>query len=469
MSSATRLPPGFRLLLVALALLALVRGLGLVLHRPMLAFANNYDQIRYTACLDLAPWRPGVQADRGNPQAPLARYAFQPLPQGTCILTSDLLFSAPVAFGWHLAERLGGREIHSIHRLGELRLLAWFLLAAWATAALLRAGRADIAIVHLAWFALVGMDPANLLYFSTFYAEAAALFGFYACGVGIVVALLRPTRTALGIAAFGALLLATAKFQHLLLPLLLGFALLFAAGQAGRKVALAVIVGGALGCALQVGDALRDVPMARGVNIVNRIDFVLSVLLPETSDRAHVAQALDLEAECLAYAGKSVYAMPKPSEQICTRVNHWPRTLPWWLLISDPPALGRALMHLPKMLLPWIPALGVVEEGNYAPLPRALPSWSGWFGESHAVAGGLLLLPWLVFAMCLVRRAAPAARGFALMCAAGSAGVALVSLFGDGDVEYGKHAHLAIDYALASACVPLLAILSRRRSVGVSA
>lgn len=468
MSSAARLPSWFHLLVLALALLALVRGLGLVLHRPLLAFANNYDQIRYTACLDLAPWRPGVQADAGNPKAPLARYAFQPLPKGLCVLSSDVLLTAPVALGWRLAEYAGGREIHAIRRLGELRLLVWYLLAAWTTIALLRAGRADGALAHLIWFALVGMDPANLLYFSTFYAEAGALLGFYVCGIGTALALLRPTRSALGVAGFGALMLATAKLQHLVLPLLLGFSVLLAAGQGGRKVALAIIIGGALGCALQVGDALRDVPIMRSVNMVNRADFVLSILLPETSDRDRVAQALELEPDCLAYAGKSVYAMPKSVEQICTRVNQWPRALPWKLLLTDPPALGRALMHAPTFLLPWISGLGVVEEGNYTPLPRSMPSWNVLFGDSPIVAAGLLLMPWLVFAACLIRRTTPVARGFALMCAVGASAVAVVSLFGDGDVEYAKHAQLTIDYALASLCLPLAAIISRGLRVGAS-
>ncbi len=226
MSSAARLPSWFRLLVITLALLALVRGLGLVMHRPLLAFANNYDQIRYTACLNLAPWRPGVQADAGNPKAPLVRYAFQPLPTGLCVLSSDML-------------------------------------------------------------------------------------------------------------------------------------------------------------------------------------------------------------------------------------------------LTNPPALGRALMHAPTFLLPWIPGLGVVEDGHYTPLPRSVPSWNVLFSDSPIVAGGLLLLPWLVFAACLIRRATPVARGFALMCAVGSSAVAVVSLFGDGDVEYAKHAQLTIDYVLASLCIPLAAIISRGLRVGV--
>ena len=39
--------------------------------------------------------------------------------------------------------------------------------------------------------------------------------------------------------------------------------------------------------------------------------------------------------------------------------------------------------------------------------------------------------------------------------------VCLAALFGDGDVEYAKHVHLAINYALASLCVPLGALFHR--------
>jgi hypothetical protein len=462
MTSLTLTPLRFRLLIAMFVLIALLRGLSVVAHRPLLAFGNNYDQIRYTACLDLAPWRPGVDADRANPQAPLSRYAFQPLPKGTCVWTSDLLFTAPVAAAWRLSEALGGREIHSVRRLGELRLLAWLAVAAWATLALWRSGYRAAAVAHLGLFGLVGMDPANLLYLSTFYAEAAAAFGFYVCCAGAGVALLRPTRGTLCVAAFGAIVLATSKFQHLLLPLLLGAALLLAAGRDGRRAALAVLVGGLIGLGIQAADVLRDTPMARGVNTVNRANFVLSVLLPESSDRTHVAAALKLEEGCVGYAGKSVYAMPEPVERVCTQVNQWPRALPWWLLIADPPGLGRALMHVPALLLPWTPGLGVVEGGNFTPLPAYVPSLNGLFGDRHGVAAALLLLPWAMFVVLRLRRGTPgAARGFALMCAAGSSGVALVALFGDGDVEYAKHAHLAVNFALASLAIPAQAALQR--------
>ena len=461
MAPSTRAPAWFLLATALLGMFALARGLGFVLHRPLLAYANNYDQIRYTACLDLAPWRPGVRADTGNPQAPLPRYAFQPLPKDSCIWTSDLLFSAPVAAIWRLSEALGARAVHSVRRVGELRLLCWLVLAGWATFALQRAGRPELAAAYLAWLALFGLDPANLLYFSTFYAEAAAVTGFHAAGIGVVVALVRPSRGALAVAAVGAALLAASKFQHLILPLLLGLALLFGAGRDGRRAALAVMLGATLGLAVQLAGTVRDGPVARSVSAVNRANFTLLVLLPESSDRARVGAILDLEESCLSYVGKSVYAMPVPVDRVCSGVNDWSRATLWWLLISDPPALARALMHIPKLLLPWIAGLGQVEGKVWASLPATQPSWSGVFGDSRAAAIGLLLLPWWVFVVCVARRSPRAARGFALMCAVGSSSVVLVALFGDGDVEFAKHSHLALNYSLASLGLPLAAMARR--------
>lgn len=456
-----RPPAWFDVLCVVLAVLSIWRGVALIEHRPLLAFANNYDQIRYTACLDLAPWRPGVNADVGNPQAPLSRFAFQPLPRGSCVWSSDLLFTAPVAAAWRLSEAIGGRSIHSVRRLGEWRLLCVLLVAGWATLALRRAGRPDLAAAHLAWLALFGLDPANTLYFSTFYAEAAAIIGFYVTCAGVAVALVRPTRVALSVAALGALILAASKFQHLVLPLFLGGALLVGAGRIGRKAAFAVLVGGLLGLAMHAGDALRAPVMARGIGIVNRADFVLTVLLPETGDHDRVATALKLEPDCLSYAGKSVYAMPGPAEHTCTHVLEWSRGDLWWLLVSDTPALAGALLHVPRLLLPWIPGLGLVENEVFKPLPPTIVSWNRAFGDHARVAAVLLLLPWIVFGFCLVRRAAPAARGFALMCAVGSASVPLVALFGDGDVEFAKHAQLTCNFALASLALVFAAVARR--------
>jgi hypothetical protein len=464
MAEAAPLPFWARLVLMVLGVLGVARGVQLVQHEPLLALANSYDQIRYSACVGLAPARPGVPVDRGNPAAPLSRFAFQPIPDGICMLTSDLAFTAPAALAWKIGGKLTGRDVHSVRRLAELRLLAWFALAAWATRWLLREGRADLAIAHLAWFALVAMDPGNTLYLPTFYAEAAAIFGLYLAGLGALAALAKPTRATLALAAAGAFALATSKFQHLALPAIVAAALALGAGRVGRRAALALFLGGALGAAIQIANGARDTPMAHGVRVVNRADFVLSVLLKETSNRDRVVRALALEPACVAYAGKTVYAMQGPVEKTCTGVERWPRAKLWWLLVSDPPALARALARIPALMLPWLPDyLGVVENASYGSLPASVPSLASAFGRSETSARIVLALPWLVWLVAIVRRASRPAQGFALACAAGTAGVALAALFGDGIVELAKHAQLAIDLSLASLCVPLAGALRRLR------
>ena len=82
------------------------------------------------------------------------------------------------------------------------RLPVWFhlLLAVLAVVALARA------------LAPFGNDPANLLYFPTFYAEVGAILGFHTCLAGAVIALLRPTRGALAVTAVGAAVVLVSLF-----------------------------------------------------------------------------------------------------------------------------------------------------------------------------------------------------------------------------------------------------------------
>jgi hypothetical protein len=90
-----------------------------------------------------------------------------------------------------------------------------------------------------------------------------------------------------------------------------------------------------------------------------------------------------------------------------------------------------------------------------------MPSFDLAFSERPFFAWLLLALPWLVVAACF-RRGTPAlARAFALACAIGMVEVCLAALFGDGDVEYAKHVHLAVNYALASLCVPIAWLFQR--------
>jgi len=458
----------WRILLGAFATIAIVRGIVLVCHTPLVAIANNYDEIRELACQDLGPWRPGVNAGVANPPAPFLRYSFQPLSRDACVYTTNLAFTVPIALAWRAAEALNGRPAHSVRRLGELRLAAWFAVAAFATCAFLRRGRPDLAVAHMAWFSLVGMDPANTLYLATFYSEPAAIFGLYLAVVAATAALLKPSATTLLIAALGAFMLGGSKLQHLILPMLLGVCFLAAGTRASRRAALALVVGGALGCALQVGNQTRDTWMNRDMAMINRMDYVLTVLLEDTSDRDRVARALALDEGCVSHHGKNVFEIDMPSEKACPNNAEWRKSMMWWLLVSDPVALGRAAMRVPSLLLPWLPQkLGFVEGESYAGLPPSTPSIAPVLGASPAAAGALLLMPWLIVAVCCTRRDWRIARAFALVCAVGSSSVCAVALLGDGTVDFPKHAQLAPSLALGALLIPfasLLTYLARRRA-----
>jgi hypothetical protein len=390
------------------------------------------------------------------------------LSRDACVWTSDLAFTAPVAAAWRASEAFGGREVHSVRRLAELRLLIWFVVAAWATRMFLREGRPEIASAHLAWLAIVGMDPGNTLYLATFYSEAAAAFGAYLCVTATIVAMLRPTRVALFAASLGACMLAGSKLQHVILPILLGICVFVAGGRTSRRAALAVVIGGLLGCTLQLGNQARDTWMNRDVAMVNRMDYVLTVLLEDTSDRDRVAATMKLDDECVSQHGKNVFEIDMPSEKACPNHAEWRKTTMWWLLLSDPAAIAHAAARVPSLLLPWLPAkLGVVEDTTYGRLPETTPSISSLFGSSEIAAGTILVAPWLILLVCALRRASERARAFALICAVGSASVCAVALLGDGTVDYAKHAQLALNFALGAWLLPLAALLVRPANVAV--
>jgi hypothetical protein len=458
LDSAARL---WRILLIAFAAIAIVRGIVLVCHSPLLAIANNYDQIRELACIDIGPWRPGINAGVANPSAPLSRYSFQPLSRDACVWTTNLAFTMPVAVAWRAAEAINGRPVHSVRKLAGFRLAAWFAVAALATRAFLRRDRPDLAVAHMAWFSLVAMDPANTLYLATFYSEPAAIFGLYLTVVTATLALLRPSPATLLVAGLGAFMLGGSKLQHMVLPMVLGLCVLAAGGRASRRAALVLVVGGALGCVLQLGNQTRDTWMNRDMAMINRMDYVLTVLLEDTSDRHRVAGALALDDECLSHRGKNVFEIDMPSAKACPNNAKWRKTTMWWLLLSDPVALGRAAMRVPSLLLPWLPQkLGVVEGEAYAALPPSTPSIASLFGTGPAAAGALLLTPWLILIVCCTRRDWPLARAFALVCAVGSGSVCAVALLGDGTVEFAKHAHLAPSLALGALLIPFAGLLT---------
>lgn len=462
MSQPVNLPRWFRALLLLLALLTCARGAWLVLHRPLIGLANSYDEVRYSSCFNLAPIRPGVPPAEFNPQAPLRVFGFYDgFPADVCVGTSDLLFTAPIAYGWKLTEALGAAPAHSIGKLGAWRLLVWSMLLAWFTRAWLASKRPDAAFAMLACTGLVFFDPGNTVLFNTWYAEPAATFGLYLGCVGALLTFQTNRRLIWWATALGSAMLAASKMQHVMLPLLLAFACIAVARRAGRAAALALMFGGLIGAMFSIANGTR--PASRGIELANRGNFVLMVLLPNVDDPLQVAKNIGLSAACAAHAGPhGIWGLPGPIEQSCPSLANVSSAHAWASLIGEQAALARSLGNIPYSLLPWVSNdLGMVEGGNYLHLPVSQWSLDRLFGNDPNVARLLLALPWLVFLGVLLIRAGPLARVAAAMCAVVALEVPVVAMFGDGYSDFAKHAQLAIVASLASLSIPLAAIAQR--------
>lgn len=449
------------LLVAALLLLAAVRGAAMLLSTPLVALANNYDQVRYTACLDLFGHRPGQAVDAPSYTAPLQVYAFQPTPGAGCYLTSDLLFQGSAAALYRAAEALGRGPLHSVRTLGALRLGAWLLAAGLLCLAFWREGAPVAAVANAAWLAVLGFDPLNALYLNTFYAEAGALFFAYAVVALAALCALRATPLRLATLALAAVLLGTSKIQHLALPLCIAAALGLSSLRlrALRRPALALACGGLAALLLQTAQMQRDLPMFRQIALVNAVNLVLSATLPASADAATTAQRLGLDAHCAASSGKSIYQLQQPAEQACPGIEHFRRGR-FMQLLAEPATLARMLASIPPQLLPAIPDyLGKVAGSDNAPLPPSFVSVDRLLTALPALIWPLLLLPPLAWLLSLLRpRAlAPAALAAVATTTVFALAVPVVSLFGDGKVELARHAHLATNAALAFALLALLA------------
>jgi hypothetical protein len=457
-----------RWLTAALLLLAAARGILFLSEQPLLALANNYDQVRYTACVNLYPYRPGVDPIAGNYQAPLEWYSFTHVPGTVCYWTSELIFLGATALIYHGEEILTGQPLHSVRWIGALRLASWLLAATLFTRTFWRQGREHDALGHAAAVAIVLMDPVDTLYLNTFYAEGSALFYLY-LSIGLILLQIRSGTRRAGVALFlVALLLGSVKIQYAALPLLLA-ALVATIGllkrQAWASTALPLAAAGVLVGLLQIVNSGRDNSLMHGMQLVNRTDLVLSALLPSSDDALRTSQHLGLPAECAVHSGKSLYQLNVGPDEACPGVGAISPTRALSLLFSEPSTIARMLANAPIYLLPWVPDyVGVIAGHSLARLPREQISWNHVLRRPPIVYL-LLLLPLLATLAGILHARDPRSAEsllFAALCTLIAWASVTVAVFGDGIVELAKHAHFALNAALVFAISAPLSWLAGR-------
>jgi uncharacterized integral membrane protein len=477
-SSFSATPRWVPWLVVLLALAGTLRAFWLWSHDPLYAYANSYDQTRYTSCFHFYPDRPAdVPPQRNSPQAPFAKFRFIASGDPMCYWSSELAFTGATALIWKLGELAGGGQVHDVRWVGALRWLTLLALSMSLSRAWLRRGDARAALANAALLPLLFADPGNTLYLDTFYAEWTALIVLYAL---LALTLLWRdeafSRRRFLLLALAAFLLATAKIQHLLLPLALTAALALLErvrrGRIGWRV-LALLFGGFVGFWLQFAQLHRQDAMMDAIDQYNRADVVFTALLPFADDRRALLQELGVDPDCAIYSAHHAWEFPDLPERVCRGLSDFGRGDELRTLLKHPQLTLRLIGHGVLGLDPWIAKnLGQIEGGDFATMPPVQPSLGRVLHAWPWLQLAILAAPLLALMVLLVRpglRAGSRALEYAALTAVVMTATFAITILGDGLADAAKQGHLVVNAALAWLVAALIVGLRRRTRVRASA
>ena len=449
---------------------ALLRVVPLLSHEPLIALANSYDEVRYTACFDLYPDRPGMgDPTRNSPEAPYSHYAFAANPAPMCYWSTELLFQAATVGVYRVQHWFAGTTSFSVRWIGAFKFAA--LLALWLafSIAFVRRGEPWSALANALLLPIVFADPADTIYLNTFYAEWTALLTLYAV-IGLI--LLHESRaysrTAFVLLAFAAFALALSKIQHLLLPLVCASVVLFVDWLRARRWSWqggALLLGALAGLGVQVAQLRRDSPAIEAINHFNRADVTFTGLLPHARDAAATAQQLGLAPECLRYIGESAWQISVWPDTECPQLANVTRARELAVLAREPDLFLRLWWHGLNRLEPWLaPGLGTVEGGEFAPLPAEFFSLSRVLSALPAWHLPPLIAPFVICLWLLWRerwRALPRLLLLSALACAVLLTTLTITVLGDGLADVPKQGHLIPNMALAWWICILVAALGR--------
>jgi len=444
-------------LLAVLWAIGTLRALLLCMHSPLYAYANSYDQTRYTTCFHFYPDRPAdVPPQQHSPEAPYAKFRFIETRDPMCYWSSELAFTGATALIWSVGAAMG-YTTHDVRWVAALRWLALLALSIALSRAWLRRGDTRAAVANAALVPLVFADPGNTLYLATFYAEWTALLAAYTLFALVLLWRDEPrSRGRFAVLALVAFALATSKIQHMLLPLGLGIVVLvldrWRLGRTGWRAA-AVIVGALLGLCLQFVQTMREGPMMDTIRQYNRADVVFTGILPFADDPRALLDELGIDPGCAIYSGKRAWELPDLPEQACRGLVDFTRGRELGVLIRHPSIAAQLAASGVPALDPWVADnIGHVEGASFRKLPASIPGIGQLLHASEAARFMLLVLPLLALLVLLVRpgpRKGSAALDWTSLVVATMAGTLAVTLLGDGLADTAKQGHLVIDAALA--------------------
>jgi hypothetical protein len=459
------------MLLALLWLAATLRVFALWAHDPLHAYANSYDQTRYTNCFHFYPDRPAaIPPQQNSPQAPFSDYRFIGTDDPMCYWSSELAFTGATAAIWKLGETFGAGEVHDVRWVGALRWFALLALSIALSRAWMRRGDTRAAFANAALLPLLFADPGNTLYLDTFYAEWSALLAAYAL-IALTLLWRDERRSALrfGLLALAAFALATSKIQHLVLPLGLAAAIIVLDRVRLRRIswrAAALGIGAFAGFWLQFAQLHRDGAMMDAIDQYNRADVVFTALVPFADDRRALLTELGIDPDCEIYSAHHAWEFPDLPEKVCHGLVNFNRGMELRTLFTHPRIALRLVGNGVLALDPWIAKnLGQIEGGEFATIP-ALPSIGRALHALPLLQLTLLALPLLALLVLLWRpgmRKGSRALDLTALVAVTMAGTFGVTILGDGLADAAKQGHLVLNVALAWLLVALVHRFAARR------
>jgi hypothetical protein len=463
-------------LLAALWIAGTLRAAFVFLHVPLYAYANSYDETRYTSCFHFYPDRPAdVPPQLNSPEAPYAHFRFIATEDPMCYWSSELVFTGATALIWKGAEIAGADAVHDARWVAVLRWTALLALSIALSRAWLRRRDARAAIANAALVPIVFADPGNALYLATFYAEWTALIAAYA-----LIALLllwrdeARTRARFAALALVAFMLAVSKIQHMLLPLGLAVVVYALDRIRLRRTtwrAAALAVGAFAGLYFQFVQTTREGPMMDTIRQYNRADVLFTGILPLADDPRALLVDAGIDPGCAMYAGERAWQMPDLPERACRGLVNFTRGRELGVLLRHPAIAAKLAVRGIASLDPWIADnIGHVEGARFAKLPSSVPSIGRTLHASPAIQLGLLGLPLLALLILLVRpgiRGGSTALDATLLVVVVMIATLAVTLLGDGLADTAKQGHLIVDAALAWVVAGLMMrIPAGRRAAG---
>jgi hypothetical protein len=461
---------GLSILIIALGIW---RAIGLVLHEPLLGYANNTDMIRIQACVQIWPADSAIKEGSMTPAAPISDYKleYHSSQENLCLPSSELVF---IYLGRSLAKFFHLKTI-PIRLFGMIEALAFSSVALLFGLLLVRRRQIVPALAHAIIWTVILADPINTLYLNTFYSEFASIFFTYVSFALLwLILAVRETRfraLALGTSLF---LLGVSRYQHLGLPVAIGGVLIMVNLGALRRIKWTTVAVSFASLAVLIfyGRYQMLFPWTENnthyINYANATDTYLGAVLPASDEPAEAATALGLPDQCADDSGKTWYTPGVQAEHPCPEVLGVSRFALLRLTFRNPAILYRMIEKGIPLLRPLILALGGVGGEEFGRADRLVFTLSTGLDKMPNSAmvfifGVPMLATILVAYASVVRRpnrvrpALTVIGGLAVACSV----VFMSALFGDGYFEFQKHTQLFFSL-WCSLIVVVVALLTSR-------